>query len=367
MIKEAPLTVVRHLLGIVVGAVVVFGLAAAYIEAFPLAFLPSGYPVWAAKMRMLDNCDLGAVMQFGDSQLEAGIVPHGLPLVATNFSAGGTSPMDSYFLVRQALACPNYPKHAILAFGVGDFLQIQEAFWANTVRFGIIGAPAIADIERTARRLHDPSFDDFITANGFSGWIRNLLYAHHFPPLYFSGLVRGGFFLRQSSNRALFATALAWRGQMPYSGVQEQPPAGRNSPPAPGFHPLPIQTAYFEHIVSALQKAGVSIDFIMMPQPQKTASGLLADNLQHDFVVYLHQIEIRHPNFHLIPSALPIWPDRYFVDEAHLNPHGASLFTAILNDCLRLTDQDWRSGTYARYCTFPSEPETKDVGQSTTR
>ena len=86
-------------------------------------------------------CDLGEIMQFGDSLLEAGIVSHGLPLVSTNFSAGGLSPMDSYFLVHRALACPNFPKRALLSFGVADFLQIQEAFWANTIRFGIHWRP----------------------------------------------------------------------------------------------------------------------------------------------------------------------------------------------------------------------------------
>src|SRR5580704_8941378 len=100
MSEGQPLNVIRCLSGMLAGAVVVFGLAAAYIATFPMAFLPTGYPVWSAKQQMLRACDLGAVMQFGDSQLEAGIVSHGLPLVATNFSAGGVSPVDSYFLVR---------------------------------------------------------------------------------------------------------------------------------------------------------------------------------------------------------------------------------------------------------------------------
>jgi hypothetical protein len=150
MTEPPPLHIARYLLGIVAGFVVMFGLAWTYIATFPMAFLPSGYPVWAAKKHMLDHCDLGEVMEFGDSLLEAAIVSHGLPLVSTNFSAGGVSPLDSYFLIHKALACPNHPKRAILAFGVGDFLSLQEAFWANTVRFGIIGARRLA-ISRTLR------------------------------------------------------------------------------------------------------------------------------------------------------------------------------------------------------------------------
>ena len=367
MTEPPPLHIARYLLGIVAGLVLMFGLAWTYIATFPMTFLPSGYPVWVAKKYMLDHCDLGEIMEFGDSLLEAAIVSHGLPLVATNFSAGGVSPLDSYFLVHRALACPNHPKRVILAFGVGDFLALQEAFWANTVRFGIIGADAIDDITDTARRLSDSSFDDYITGDGLSGWRRNLVYEHHLPPIYFDSLVSGGFFLRATSSRALYADALARRGQMPYRGVQAAGPPNRNKPPPPGFHPLRIQTEYFERMVTELTQAGVSIDFIMLPVTPTRAAGLHANNLERDFVSFLRDIERRHPNFHLSQSAAPIWPDREFVDGTHLHPDGAARFTRLLNDCLRMTSADWQSGTYTRSCDFESEPATTELGLAPAR
>jgi hypothetical protein len=362
MTEPPPLHIARYLLGIVAGFVLMFGLAWTYIATFPMTFLPSGYPVWVAKEYMLDHCDLGELMEFGDSLLEAAIVSHGLPLVSTNFSAGGVSPLDSYFLVHKALACPNHPKRVILAFGVGDFLSLQEGFWANTVRFGIIRAEAIDDITNTARRLSDSSFDDYITGDGLSGWRRNVVYGHHFLPIYFDSLVGGGFFLRATSNRALYADALARRGQMPYRGLQAAGAPNRNKPPPPGFHPLPIETEYFERMVTELTQAGVLIDFIMMPVTPTRAAGLHANNLERDFVSFLRDIERRHPNFHLSQSAAPIWPDREFVDGTHLHPEGAARFTRLLNDCLRMTSADWQSGTYTRSCDFESESATTELG-----
>ena len=46
-----------------------------YVTSFPMAFLESGYPSWVAKSTMLRNCQLGQVAFFGDSRLDAGIVP----------------------------------------------------------------------------------------------------------------------------------------------------------------------------------------------------------------------------------------------------------------------------------------------------
>ena len=359
------LHVVRYLSGMVFSAVMIFSLVWTYIVTFPMAFLPSGYPVWAAKKHMLDSCDLGMAMLFGNSQLEAGIVAHGLPLVSTNFSAGGVSPLDSYFLVHQALACPNVPKHAILSFGFNDFLQIQEAIWANPIRYGILGASAISDMEATGRRLGDSSFDDYVTIAGFSGWSRNVIFTLRLPFLYFDSLVRGGFFLRETNNRALFVDALAKRGQMPYNSAQAADPPNRNRrSPAPGFKPLPIQIDYFERIIAAMDSGGVSIDFIIMPVPRARAMSLHIANLEVDFIDYLRRVERRHPNFHLSQSTIPVWLDENFVDEIHLNPGGAAQFTARLNNCLRLTDQDWKSGTYARACELSNGPATIDAAPS---
>jgi hypothetical protein len=144
-------------------------------------------------------------------------------------------------------------------------------------------------------------------------------------------------------------------------------PPHRNRPPAPGFHPLPIQTEYFERMIIALETAGVSIDFIMMPTARTRAPSLGTADLERDFIRYLREVERRHPKFHLSQSAIPIWPDRNFVDEAHLNPDAAAAFTTLLKDCLRLTDADWKSGTYSRSCEFASVPMPIGVDRSDIR
>ena len=58
MTEPPPLHIARYLLGFMAGLVLMFGLAWSYIATFPMTFLPSGYPVWAAKKYMLDHCDL---------------------------------------------------------------------------------------------------------------------------------------------------------------------------------------------------------------------------------------------------------------------------------------------------------------------
>ena len=43
-----------------------FALAWAWVAAMPLAYLDPEYPVWRAKLAMLQRCDLGEVLVVGD-------------------------------------------------------------------------------------------------------------------------------------------------------------------------------------------------------------------------------------------------------------------------------------------------------------
>ena len=63
-----------------------------YVALLPMAYMEGGYPAWVAKSQMLQDCQLGEVAFFGDSRLEAGVIPALLPVPASNFGlAAGTA------------------------------------------------------------------------------------------------------------------------------------------------------------------------------------------------------------------------------------------------------------------------------------
>ena len=102
--------------------------------------------------------------------------------------------MESYFLVRQALACPNYPKHAILSFGADDYISNSASVLGKHYKVWNSGCPGGSRYRETAQRLDDPSFDDYVTFDGFSGWIRNFLYATIFHRFISIVMMEGGVF-----------------------------------------------------------------------------------------------------------------------------------------------------------------------------
>ena len=156
--------------------------------------------------------------------------------------------------------------------------------------------------------------------------------------------------------------AIQNRDTTPWIGVARYPIAGEGARQCllligiARHLPQASTPKYFEQIIAVLERTGVSIDFIIMPTSQTNTAHLHADNLERDFIDYLRQVAREHPAFHLSQSAVRRWLDQNFVDGVHLIPEGAAQFTALLNNCLRVTEADWQSGTYSRSCEFGSGP-----------
>ena len=119
-----------------------------WIVALPSAFLDREYPIWQAKLRLLDTCDLGSILVVGDSRAAADIIPALLPGRASNLAIGGAQPVESYFAVKRALQCPNPPGRVVISHSMGHFF-LPDTFWTRSARFRIPGLP------RSRGRLRD--------------------------------------------------------------------------------------------------------------------------------------------------------------------------------------------------------------------
>ena len=227
--------------------VVVVGLVWAFVAACPMAFMDRDYPLWQAKRAMLDACmSEGAVAVFGDSRTVAGIMPQAMselgPLRTVNFALSGTSPLETYFNVRRALACPVAPRLVVIAHGAMKFSSDSD-YWRFTARDGFLSYAELRDVDRTARRLHDTGLADMRKGDALAPWLRDLLFSVRFPTLYFNSLVHGFVVGRWRHNLAAQEDALRTSGhalfgtEPGFSGLAgEAYPAGFDVPPLVDFY-----------------------------------------------------------------------------------------------------------------------------------
>ena len=320
---QAPFT--RYL--IVFGATMIgiIALVWAYTAAFPMAYMESGYASWTAKKALLQDCQLGQIALFGDSRLEAGVRPTGLPMPATNFALAAGTAIETRVAIDRALTCPTLPRQAVVALAPEHFGPVSGFYWVLSIRYGFLSFGDVLAVERLAAQLDDRTTLATPTPDGLTGKPRDWLYAAGFPSFSFANLVQGRVFGRNGVNQARFASVTADRGWAPYVGGN---PVHAEHPDR--FVVTALQNAEFEAALTALRSRGVSAALLIMPfavtHPETDAAldayrSYLAGMAQRTGAVLLDDV--------------PLWPANFFADGTHLDPTGAAAFTAKLAACVR--------------------------------
>jgi hypothetical protein len=318
----------RYLRLFALSAVLSFALLWGWVATMPMAFMDIEYTAWRAKQAMLDRCDLGDVIVLGDSRAAADILPTRLPLRAANLAMGGAEAIEALSMLHRALACPSPPRLVIISIDPGHFSR-PDMFWERSVRFGIVTDAEVAAVRQATRQTGDPSVYASQQFDLVPFRIRDWLYRIRFPPLYFSNLAHGGFFLRWSSNQHWMAETLAARGHY-YFGTDPGNSVVTLDGHMDAFRPLPILDHYFNLLLAELDSSGIETRFIAMPFNQTTWNEV-NPAVPAGFAAYLAGYERRYPHFRVASEIMPHWPDRFFGDMfSHLNPEGAERFSDLL-------------------------------------
>lgn len=316
--------------------VIGLGLVWTYTATRPDAFMESGYASWAAKKAMLANCDLGQIAFFGDSRLEAGLVPAAFPIPATNFGLAAGTAIETRVAIDRALTCPTLPKQAVISLVPEHFGPLSRFYWLLSIRYGFLSAGDVLAVERLADQLGDTDTLATRTPEGLAGKPRDWLYAAGFPSLSFASLLQGRVFGRTEANRTRFAAVTAARGWSPYTAGD---PVRAEHPDQ--FIVTGVQNAELEAAIIALKGRGVATALLIMPfssTHQETDATLAA------YREYLTIIAQRN-GVTLLDPEIPLWPQPAFADGAHLNPEAAHAFTKALATCLK-------NGTLQPPCTL---------------
>ncbi|WP_428376812.1 hypothetical protein [Lichenicoccus sp.] len=328
-----PAGVGRYLL--VMGLVLAIGLGFSWLwsATMKLAFLDPEYAAWSAKQDLVARCDLGDLLVLGDSRAGAGMMPTRLPGNGINISVGGAKPVEMYFFLRRAMACPNMPHHVLLSIDAGHF-HSTDTFWERSARFGTFSVADLHEIEAVARKTGDESLFDQPRADGLPNLVRDVLYATSFPTLNFASMVRGGLFLRYAHNVEERSKTLRARGHHLF-GDADGDSAEADDASLDSFQVLPLEGWYFERMLQEMQARGIRVDFVTVPVNEATARHI-TPQLRKGFTEYLAAAASKYPNFHVLVAPIPSMPDRYFGDVfAHLNQGGAERFSASLAAALR--------------------------------
>ena len=318
-------------------------LAWLYVALAPMAFMESGYAAWAAKTTMLGECRLGQLALFGDSRLEAGVIPAGLPVPSSNFGLAAGTAVEAHSAVRRAVACPDAPGQAVIALVPEHFGKLSKFFWILSLRYGFLSPGEVLQTESWAARLGDHETLSASTPDGLSGWTRDWLYALRFPSFSFGSLVQGRGFARLGlQHRALQGRAAGARlGEIRRRrGRPRRADGDVRADEAAG-----CRVRLGDRAAASARHRGVPAGDARSPGRIRTAR-----RRPPRICAISRRPARRIPGVQLVDDAAPVWPDRLFADGAHLKEEGARIFTQRLAACMtggKLRpgcDFSWRGG-----------------------
>jgi hypothetical protein len=320
--------------GLALGLAAACVIAAAwtYTALMPMAYLESGYAIWAAKQDMLRGCQFNDVLIMGDSRIDAAIDPTHLPVPATNLALGGTTPLETRYFAEAVTQCPKLPKLVIYAHSMLAFLKPNEYFWTDAARYGYITFAQLRQAAALAAQLHDPTLAAVNTHDGLSGIVRDIVYGIHFPSIYMASVLESRGFGRRASNMKLLRHTIETNGQVKYGDTAAGPLPGPDSN-VKSFVPSPLEAASFTDTVAMFTARGVPVLILATPVSQATFQAT-PPRVLAQYQDFLADAVRRHPNALSAPPRVAAWPNAYFVDGKHLNTRGEDIFTRRVAACL---------------------------------
>lgn len=316
--------------------VLTWGLIWAYVSAFPMAYQDRDYPLSIAKAALAAQCRPNVVAVFGDSRAVAGVLPAAMPIPTENFALSGTSPVETYFMVKQLLRCPSPPRLVVIAHSASNYAG-DGYFWEFDARTGFLNTSDIRSVEADARRLGDDDLQVARHAGGLPYGLLASLYEIHFPPLYFASLINGYVAGRWQYNQQVVRDVLASSGHALF-GTADGSDDVADEATMPEWRVSPLVNLYLNRTLALLGERKVPVVILTMPVNEATCHRM-SPSLQQGFSTYLGSIGQTYPGVVMANPVISCWPNRFYGDAWHFNQSGAGAFSRYLQSILAVVLQ----------------------------
>jgi hypothetical protein len=314
-------------------AALFFGCLAAYIDFFPQLYMHRIFPLWRARLALIEGRDDFSLLVLGDSRPLTAILPRGLPGKAVNLALEGASTIEPLFLFRRYLERHPPPDTVIYSVSPIRFLR-DEYFWENTAKARALGLNDLLEIQREADALHDSDFTGWSSQSCSScATLRILATWAGLPFLFQHNLEYASLFLRGAENRELESAQIRDLGYLAASSAPSMVSRPGREANHSEFKPSPVLSRQFDEFLRLAASKNVRSYFIYLPTNPASAASISSD-FKDGFRAFLEIREKKFPLFRVIGSFRTLAP-AYFADQDHLNREGAELITGELAAALR--------------------------------
>jgi len=301
-----------------------------YIAAAPVSYMPVEYSMWREEKDFISKRSTEGVDEpdpdmiiIGDSRAKSGILPEMLDQEggAYNIAIGGCNSIEMYFALEKYLESHKTPQKAVVIFAPYHFCDIDN--WGQTQTFNYLTCSQLFRVYCDAAKSDERALlgEHFFT-DVFS-------YKLRLPNKYLASVYSARLWGRRAENLEKYRQVRADLGYTEFGSEKGNDKANYETHHEV-FDLSPLVNLYYQRLLSLAQEKGISV-YVLQAPVNETSDGLITREFRSSFAALMEEVKADHPDF-VVESEIPVFENRYFGDNNHLNREGAEKFTALVKE-----------------------------------
>lgn len=292
-----------------------------YAALKPMSFMPIEYTMWQEEKDFTKEGRTVDTIIIGDSRAKSSIIPKEAADGIYNMAIGGCGPVEMYHAAKRFIKNGGSARRAVIIFAPYHFCDIDN--WGQTMNSNYLSLPELLKVYEDAAALNET---DRLSEHYFMDVIS---YKLRLPNKYLASIYNARLNGREAENIAKYDSVRADLGYTEF-GSDEGNDDLNYETHHEVFDYSPLVRLYYFRLLKLLSEEGIEVVIEQAPV-SASSSEAINDEFLKGLEDMLDEISNLYPDFTVVKE-LPVYDNKYFGDNNHLNHSGALKYTETFKE-----------------------------------
>jgi len=257
------------------------------------------------------------ILFLGDSRLNTNVDVKKISN-AWSFAAGGSSPIEMYYALKNYIRIYSKPDTVFVSFSPRTLIEAYS-FWGYAIRNDYFSNNQFKEIYMNLQKLPAD------TVLGNFPYLHYLMYRLNYIEYYQADIYKNHIFLAKQKNEQIINHFQNEKGVWNYPNLKKGCSEFNYESKLESFDVSALLNLYFIKSLDLCKKENIHVIFDFMPMNESSYKKL-NENFVSGYKNYINTLVVQFPEF-TISDTVYYYNDKYFGDESHLNNEGKQIYS----------------------------------------